>query len=257
MQGRLTVLGCRAGSPGQGSAASGYALSIGAQTILVDCGPGVVLELARREMLAALSAVIITHRHADHCADLVALAYHRLFPSRLAPLPLYGPPDIYRVLSGLDALFSIDSLADLARPLAASFAFHPREPGTSFTVAGLQVDTLRMQHPVHTMGLRFADLGWVYSSDGAYTTDLKRFAAGANVLTAEATYVSAEGHDLHGHGHMTARQAGELAHAARVTRLMLTHFADYAAAEASAEHARSAFDGPVLVARPGLQLPLP
>jgi ribonuclease BN (tRNA processing enzyme) len=252
----LTVLGCRAGSPGQGCAASGYLLTAGSQTILVDCGPGVVLELARPGLLATLDAVIITHRHADHCADLVALAYHRLFPTRITPLPLYGPPDVLEIVEGLDRLFCIDSLAELAQPLTTAFVFHAIEPGQSLDIAGLHVDTLRTLHPVPTLALRFCDVGWVYSSDGAFTQHLVHFARGAHILMAEATYLSADGHDLYGHGHMTAQQAGELARDAAVERLMLTHFADCSVTETSTEHARTMFSGPVIAAAPGLQIAL-
>jgi len=256
IQGRLTVLGCRAGSPGQGSAASGYLLTIGKRTLLIDCGPGVVLELTRRILPATIDAVIITHRHADHCADLVALAYHQLFPQKQAPLPLFGPPDLQPLLQGLSHLFRIDSLPDLADPLAAAFAFQPLAPGTGVHWEGIHLETMPAHHPVPTLALRFPDIGLVYSSDGAYTPELVDFATGARLLTAEATYVTPDGHDLRGHGHMTARQAGELAHAAGVQRLMLTHFADCDAAEISMQHAGSVFGGPVLVAVPGLQTAL-
>jgi ribonuclease BN (tRNA processing enzyme) len=118
------------------------------------------------------------------------------------------------------------------------------------------VETLRTQHPVPTLALRFPATGWVYSSDGACTPQLVRFAQGARLLTAEATYLSADGHDLDGHGHMTAAQAGALAQAAGVEQLMLTHFADCTAAARSMQQARSAFAGPVLAATPGLQVVL-
>ncbi|WP_336920965.1 ribonuclease Z [Aquipuribacter sp. SD81] len=49
-------------------------------------------------------------------------------------------------------------------------------------------------------------------------------ARGADLLLCEATYLHRDADLAEGHGHLTARQAGELAAAAGVRRLVLTHF---------------------------------
>jgi ribonuclease BN (tRNA processing enzyme) len=256
MTASLTILGCWAGGPRGGQAASGYLISAGTAHLLVDCGPGVALALSAQQAGAGLSAVLISHRHADHCADLLALAYRRCFPLALPPLPLYGPPDLRQVLDGLDTLFGIPSLPDLARPLSRAFDFRPVEPGTSITAAGLRVDTLPARHPVPTLALRWPELGLAYTADGALTPALIAFVRAIPTLLAESTYLSAEGHDLNGHGHMTAAQAGALARQARASRLILTHFADAVVAERCASTAAQVYPGPLLTARAGLTVQL-
>lgn len=49
-------------------------------------------------------------------------------------------------------------------------------------------------------------------------------ARGADFLVAEATFSSADENLADAYGHMTARQAGELARAAGARRLVITHF---------------------------------
>ena len=253
---RLTVIGCRAGSPDQDTPASGYLVQTAQTTLLIDCGPGVVLKLASLGLLDTLDAVIITHRHADHCADLIALAYRRLFPQAKPPLPLFGPPDLERVLTGFNDLFGIPSLPTLAEPLTTSFAFQPVEPGHTFRYADLTIDTLAGRHPVPTLVLSLPELGLVYSSDGALTDALIDFAAGCRTLVAEATYPSADGHDLHSHGHMTAHQAGELACQVAAEQLVLTHFSNLADVTITQQYAATVFAGLINVAKPGLVVEL-
>ncbi|HEU4328444.1 MAG TPA: MBL fold metallo-hydrolase [Roseiflexaceae bacterium] len=254
MKALLTVLGCWAGGPQQGEAASGYLLSVGPTRVLLDCGPGVALALSARGLLDTLDAVVISHRHADHCADLLALAYRRRFPHILPALPLYGPPDLRRVLDGLDALFGIPSLPELARPLGGAFDFRPVEPGDTMHVAGLEAITLAAQHPVPTLSMRWPALGLTYTADSALTPALAAFAVGTPLLLAESTYLSEQGRDLAGHGHMTAAQAATLAREARAGRLLLTHFADAAVAEGCVDAAARVYTGPIERARAGLDV---
>ena len=252
----LLVIGCRAGSPGVESPASGYVLFAGEKTLLIDCGPGVVASLAARGLIEQLDVVIVTHAHADHCADLVALAYHRLFPVRMEPLPLYGPAALRVTLTALDQVFGIPTLPDLNAPLAAALPFTALSANAAEHVEGFRLETHRTVHPVETLALRFPAFGLTYTSDGALTDGLVRFAQGTSTLLAEATYLSDDvsdgGADLVTHGHMTAAQAGTLAQRSGAQTLILTHLTDFAQARAYREEALKRFEN-VQVAKPGLR----
>ncbi len=253
---QLLVLGCQPGAPTAYGAASGYLLQIGGVRIVIDCGPGIAFELARRGLLDTIDAVIITHRHADHCADLLALAYQRRFPQVRAPLPLYGPPDLQGILDGFDALFGIPSLPALAAPLRDAFRFTVVVPGSTFCAAGVDFGTLATRHPVPTLALRCPRAGLVFTADSALFPALVAFAGGARVLLAEATYTEAAAHDLAGHGHLTASQAGELARDSGAAQLVLTHLAEPQTREACIAHAAAVFAGPIQLAAPGLVVAL-
>lgn len=252
----LTVLGCRAGSPDAGSPASGYLLRAGDTTVLLDCGPGTVSAAAARTDMAALDAVVISHQHADHAADLVALAYHRTFPERLPPLPLLAPLGFAGVMAGLDAVWGIPTLAELRRPLTDAFDLAEVRPGATTEVAGLALQTEPGVHPVPVLCTRWPDVGLAYTADTGYSEGLVRWAADVPVLLAEATYVESTARDLDGHGHLTGTLAGRLAAAAGAGRLVLTHFADRSRAAEAAAEARAVFTGPIATARPGLAIPL-
>ena len=200
-------------------------LEANSETILIDCGPGVVAGLAKLALIPKLTAVLISHRHADHCADLTALAYARQFPVPLHPLPLYGPHDLLGTLVGLDKLFGIPSLPSLATPIMTALPFNALKAGEIADVAGLESHSFRMNHPVETLAYKFPDLSFTYTADGSLTDELVEFAKGSRTLLAECTYLKDTKADLIVHGHMTTIHAARLAEESGAEQLILTHFA--------------------------------
>lgn len=247
----LRVIGCRAGSPGRNGPASGYLLEVGDRRILLDCGPGVLAGLTTRGLAENIDAVIITHRHADHSADLAPFGYHRSFPVVQPPLPLFGPTGITEYFDSLDALHGIPSIPEMATPIATQFPPTEVEPGSSFEVVGVRVDTVLAQHPVPCISLRFPDVGLVYTSDTGITDDLVELSRGARVLLGEATYPTEEGRDFSAHGHMGGAELGRLARAAAVDHLVVTHLSDIGQAAETEKHLRTEFTGRATFAEPG------
>lgn len=252
----LTIIGNNAGSPSATGPAASYLLTIGQTKVLIDAGSGSLAGLAARGVSRDVDGIVISHRHADHSLDLVAYAYHQSFPEQRPPLALYGPPGFGTYLDELDRVHGIPTLPTMLTPLRTQFALTEVPLGSSFTVAGLRVDTVAAAHPVPCMSMRFPEVGLVYTADTALTDDLITLSAGADVLLAEATYPTSDGRDVTTHGHMSGLEAGRLARLARAGQLVLTHLGDYADVEATVANARSEFDGPVSVARVGAELPL-
>lgn len=251
----MEVIGCSAGSPQAAGAASGYLVRVGDITILVDCGPGVVMELARTGRLEDLDAVIVTHEHFDHCGDLMALAYHRAFPVPQRPLPLFAPRSLRKTLAGFDAVFGIPTLEELRSPLSTQLPFHEVEIGRSFSVGPVRIDTLAAAHPVPTMSLRFPDLQLVYTADTALTPELIVFSRDS-ILLAEATYVTGENRDFNQHGHMSGIEAGRLAREAEAPMLVLTHFAEPEDGLATLSRSAEQYSGLITRSSPGMLLPV-
>jgi ribonuclease BN (tRNA processing enzyme) len=71
----LIVLGRSGGFPMPGEATSGYLLRHGETAVLVDCGSGVLSNLFRFVPVTGLSALILSHLHSDHQADVAVLKY--------------------------------------------------------------------------------------------------------------------------------------------------------------------------------------
>lgn len=258
MHNTLQIIGCRAGSPDAVQATSGYLLRLDGKTILIDCGPGIVASLAAQNLITGLDAVIITHAHADHCLDTVALAYHRLFPTRMAPIPLYGLPSVAFTLKALDQLFGIPTLPELRNPLQQALPLHTLNAGHPFTIAdSIRVETHETQHSAPTLALRFPQYGFAFTADTALNDSLVDFVRGMPILLAEATYVEHDDDNmLKKHGHMTASQTGLLASRSGAEYLILTHLSDYGCQSSTKQQAATQFSGHIQVASPSLNVPL-
>jgi len=250
----LRIIGCRAGSPVQGSPASGYLLRTSKGNILIDCGSGVLVNMLDRDF-DNLIGVVVTHCHADHCLDLMALAYRQVFPVLSRKLPLYGPPSLLHIIQSYDKLFGIPSLPTMGKPITTAFDFHPVVPGEQFTVGGFwSFDTLRMIHPVETMAIRSIEFSFVFTADGAYTQALQDFCTGSRFILSEATYPDEVGHNILEHGHMAASQCAALAQKAGARLLVVTHLSDPADNAVTMETIGRSFTGEARLAQPGLEI---
>jgi len=74
-------------------ASSGYLVWInGAARVLIDAGSGVATNFGRSgARLEDLDAIVLSHLHIDHSADLPALVKSSYFGERRTDLPLFGP----------------------------------------------------------------------------------------------------------------------------------------------------------------------
>lgn len=250
---RLTVLGCRAGSPDDVSPCSGYVIESPSGWLLIDCGPGIATALAQRGLRGTLDGVVLTHVHADHSLDLVALAYGLRFPHPAPrPLPLWLPEESFSYLGDLDRMYGIATLPDLAHPISQAFDVRPLRRDGASRVAVLPDVAMTAYPAVHaapSAALRFTHAGatLAFSSDTAWAAGALAAATDADVFVCEATYASASAHDLQQHGHLTGTLAGRLAATSGVRLLILTHLAAWREASTIHDQALAAVGGNVPV----------
>ena len=92
----VTLLGTGSPIPDPNRAGPSTLVRAGGQALLVDCGRGVLQRAAAVGVGAAgLSALLLTHLHSDHIADLGDVLITRwisTFTPDPAPLPIIGPP---------------------------------------------------------------------------------------------------------------------------------------------------------------------
>jgi ribonuclease BN (tRNA processing enzyme) len=211
--------------------------------LLIDPGYGVATALTTGAW-PAFDAVIVSHAHPDHCADLNPILRARAWAD--PPLP---PLPVYSQRGALDAVLALD------RPelLAGSHVIEELEPGAELDIGPFQVRTATLPHPRPNLGFRISADGrsLVYTGDCGPSVDLVRLANGADLLLAEASYARDVPPDIVG-ALSSAADVGREAAAAGVKHLVLTHLMPKTdEPDALAEAARS-YSGPVAVVRPGL-----
>lgn len=239
---QLTVLGRSAPFPPAGGAGPAYLVEGGGTSLLLDGGSGTLARLQQRLDAGRLGAVLVSHLHEDHIADLYGLqfvAWEALKAGRRTePLPIYAPEAPADVRRWLRPAF--DGAIDL-RPLPVA---------AGLTLAGLACRFARTDHPIPCWAMRITDgqRVLVYTGDTGVGTDLAPFAAGADLLLAEATYSEATGQARAAFGHMTGAEAAQLARRAGVGRLLLTHLNPTADAAAVLAEARAIFPAAELAA---------
>jgi ribonuclease BN (tRNA processing enzyme) len=247
---RLTVIGCSGSFPGPESAASCYLVEADdgdrVHRILLDLGSGALGPLQRHVALDAIDAVALSHLHPDHCIDLCGYYVFRKYhpDGQLARIPVYGPEG---------AALRIARAYDLSEPddMVAQFDFrtYPEEP---FRIGPLTVRVALVDHPVTAFAIRVEHAGrsLVYSGDTGVCDSLTELAKDCDLLLAEASFV--EGADNPEHLHLTGRNAGEVAEAAGVARLVLTHIPPWHSRQQTLAEASPQYDGPISLAAPGM-----
>ncbi len=240
---RLTVLGGSGGWPAAGGGCSGYLVEHDGFRLLVDPGYGTVPRLLGLVGAAEVDAVLVTHGHPDHCADLNPLLRARVLPGGAPSLPVHALP------GALDAVLALD-----APPmLAGSYTLHDLSATTA--VGPFAVRSVRLPHFVPNLGVRLDAGGTAlaYTGDAAPDDALLELAREVDVLLAEASFVDTVPQRQRA-GLSTAVSVGRQAAAAGVRRLVLAHLFPTTDPVAALAAARESFDGPIDVATPGLTI---
>ncbi|CAA9589753.1 MAG: Metal-dependent hydrolases of the beta-lactamase superfamily III [uncultured Thermomicrobiales bacterium] len=258
----LTILGGSAATPNAGDASSGYLVSSGATSLLIDCGSGVVSRLRTCCDPRSLSGVVISHLHSDHTLDLIALRYGLQYtpPGPSVAIPLHLPP------GGKDFLARLADIFALGNERATNFwesVLSPHEysdhlaSGEPLRIGDLAISFAPMVHYIPVWALRIEEVSTgrtlTYSADTGPAAPLVEFAADSDLFLCEATLLQqapSEAPDRR--GHLTATEAGTIATTAGVRRLVLTHLWTELGFERYLADARTTFAGPVDIARSGI-----
>lgn len=213
----LTVLGTASPHPGPGRPCSGYLLAGGGAEVWVDAGPGTFAALQQHTDPARLTAIWISHLHADHSSDLLSAAYAFAHGGMTppAPVPVYAPQDCARRLAGFLGRADVDFLKDV-------LDFRALYDGHDVRHWNLRLTARAVAHDTEAYGLRAECQGSVlaYSGDSGPCPALGELAVRADLFLCEADL------DAHREGeqvHLTQEDAGRIAHQARVRRLLVTH----------------------------------
>ncbi|GCF92879.1 hypothetical protein NRIC_07700 [Enterococcus florum] len=209
----LTVLGCLGAYPYDGQGTTSYLLQSNGFNLLLDAGSATLVELEKELDPLELDAVILTHYHHDHIADLGVLQYYwQLYPTKTPKpvLPIYGHTE--------DAFHFSDLTMEGVTEGHAYFEAEELKLGPFL------VTFMKTIHPVPCFAMRFVEEAtgsvFVFTGDSGYLEDFTEFAKGADLFLAD-TYLF-NGNERH-KAHFTAQEAGTLAKEAGVKKLVLTH----------------------------------
>lgn len=240
---KLTILGCQSPFPGPGGATAGYLLETRQGKILLDCGSGVISQLQRVTDLKQVDAILLSHLHEDHIADIGVLKYAFMIFRKLGMrdrlLPVYipeeTPPDLLERIH-YEPAFEVNKLS-VNEPLE---------------IIGLNITFLKTDHNLPCYAMKFTDgeKVLVYGADAGIHTPYPSFIQGVDLFICEGTYqegLSAE----RAPGHLSNIEAARIAQEAGCKQLILTHlWPDFDLMEYEKE-AKPHYQGKLSIARIG------
>jgi ribonuclease Z len=210
---------------------------------LVDCGEGTQRQLLRSGLgFRRLDKILLTHGHLDHILGLAGLASTFARWEMVDQMEIYGGqwaldrvealmrvvfgryrPPIRLVLKDLKpgVIVEDDSFQLMALPVTHrgpdNFGFLFQEK-TRRPFLAEKAEALGVPAGPSRPGTKLVFIG-----DASRTDDLLDSVREADALVIEATYTTLEADIAREFGHLTARQAAELAAAAKVRDLILHH----------------------------------
>lgn len=243
---KLVILGT--GTPNADPERSGPALAVvrGAQSYLIDAGPGIVRRAsaaAAHHGLAALEApqlrtLFLTHLHSDHTTGLPDVMLSAWTLERDVPLVVYGPPGTKAMVEHLQAAYSADIRNRLeglepANENGWRVTVHEIAPGLVLDDGNVRVTAFAVPHGDWdtAFGYRFdaADRSIVISGDTRASDAVVRACDGCDLLVHEV--YSAERfrtrppawQRYHANAHTSTDELAQLATRARPAQLVLYH----------------------------------
>ena len=240
---KLTALGVWGGYPTRDAGTTSYLLqSEEGFNLLLDAGSRAVTELEHELSPNDLDAIILSHYHEDHIADLGALRqYRQLQTVKPQILPIYGHQENEYEFSKL-------SLENVSEGIA-----YDVESGTS--VGPFDIQFLKTVHPVICYAMRIVERATgqvlIYTGDTGYFAELVDFSKDADILLADVYFFKDKAKMPN---HLSSVEAGEIAAQANVKKLILTHLPQVGDLQVLREEAQEAAGNiPVDLAQPHMK----
>ena len=221
---RLTVLGSGTVVPHPARSSPAFWLETRSGTMLLDCGPSVLLRMAQEKLdWPNLGAIWISHFHLDHVGGLAPLLFGtRNAPEmqkRTHPLTIYGPKGIRELIEKFDAA---NNYKLFRQPFPLNI--HEVEPLAKFKmVDSVEAIALSTPHTDHSLALHLrhsAGKSFVYTSDMGFGETVAAFAQNSDLLVMECSFFRQKAVEIH----LELAEAMHLIRKAKPKRVLLTHF---------------------------------
>lgn len=265
---QLTIIGASGSFPGPGSPASCYLVSVDGVDdegqpktwrVIMDLGNGALGTLQRYVALEDIDAILLSHLHPDHFMDLCGLhVVVRWNPNGWdnGRIPVYGPADT------ADRIATAYGL-DPDPGMHPDFEFIDWQVHQPVTIGPLTVTPYPVRHPIDEAyalrlettettpdGVEYTSV-LTYSGDTDTAPGLMEAAKDADLFLCEAAFHEGRDDGIDGI-HLTGKRAGEMATAAGVERLLLTHIPVWNDPLVTSQEARTTYNGQLAVAVSGV-----
>ncbi len=238
-------------------------IRIGGEVILFDCGENTQVNWRVSNFsFRACGTILLSHLHADHVAGIPGILYQIMFSNRTEPLTIVGPPGTHDVVSALAVIvgrpafevriIEIDGATEMS--LLDNLTLRTLELDHRIPCLGYRLDLARqprfdpqkaralgvpVEHwsvlqrgeavdgfsPDDVLGEPRRGLSVSLIGDTRLVDGMEHFVRESDLLISEATYLDESLVDeALKRGHMTLKQAADVARAANVGVAWFTHF---------------------------------
>lgn len=243
----VRVLGCSGSYAAPGGACTGYLVESSNTRVWLDAGPGTLANLQESCSLTELDAVVITHAHPDHWLELPVVANALEWYEQRDKLPVYS-----------NAHAESEARSLMGSAVETVFDWRIVDSTEAVTIGDQRWTFAKTEHYVPTYATRTDADGHslVFTSDTGPNFSLSSLCGEGqriDLALVESTFLNRSDHI--GALHLSAAEAGQLAHDAQVTRLLLTHQAPLEDRQAHVDAASTKFSGEIVLAEVGRLYP--
>ena len=237
----VTVLGCSGSYAKPGGACTGFLVQSQQASVWLDAGPGTLGNLQKHVGLEEVSAIVLTHEHADHWLELPVVYNAVRHYIKCDPIPVYGTRG------------TLELAQQMCPAMEESFLWNIITDGSQESIGDQQWKWSQTDHYVETMASR-VDVGessFLFTADTGPEWDISQLGETVSLAISESTFLSHK--EREGILHLSARQAGAFAQRVNADHLVLSHLAPGESEDDHALQASQVFDGPITVATAGDQ----
>lgn len=234
---KFTIVGHWGGYPPKDGATSAYVLEKDDFVLVIDLGSGALARMQHHYELMDIDAVILSHYHHDHMADIGVLQYakisHFYGQGNDKILPIYGHQE------------DEEGFAKLTDDFTKGIAYQPNE---TLKIGPFEIEFLKTVHPVACYGMRVTDgeKSIVYTADTAYQDAWIPFSRDADLLITDCNFY--QGQNAARAGHMTSDQGAKIAAGANVKQLVLSHLPQFGDLQQLKNEASQIYHGKITLA---------
>ena len=211
---KITVLGYNGGYPNNEIGTTGYLVQSQNYNLLLDAGSATLIELQKHLDPMLLDAVLITHYHNDHIADLGVLQYEWQLNKKihLERLPIYG----HRLDKANFNKLTWDN-ATIGKEY---------KPDEVLDLGPFEIRFLKTQHPVPAFAVRIKEKSsakvLTFTADTRYFDGLSEFAADSDLLITDTNFMD----DFDGvKWHLNTEETAKIFDESQAKELLISHLA--------------------------------